>query len=233
MKICVFSDIHGNSLAFQNALKQILSEDADLNYHLGDLCGYFFGQLEAYEMLKTIPRLVALLGNHDRTFLDIVDGDQSLLTKYTKRYGRSMELLLGRDFRELRGWLEKLPQFNVNTQIKCYACHGSPWNNIEGYVYPDTNLIKFEELEHDFFILGHTHYPMVRRINHKLVINPGSIGQPRHGGPPTYAVIDIHQKKVSFKEISYDRKELADQIEELDRDNEYLKKIIWRNEKNA
>lgn len=48
MKICVFSDIHGNGPAFRVAYEMIMSEKADINIFLGDLCGYYFDQKEIF-----------------------------------------------------------------------------------------------------------------------------------------------------------------------------------------
>ena len=46
MKICLFSDIHGNGPAFEAAYTKLMGEQADLNIFLGDLCGYYFDELE-------------------------------------------------------------------------------------------------------------------------------------------------------------------------------------------
>jgi predicted phosphodiesterase len=38
-------------------------------------------------------------------------------------------------------------------------------------------------------LVGHTHVPFVRRVNRKVIVNPGSIGQPRSGDArASYAV---------------------------------------------
>jgi protein phosphatase len=41
----------------------------------------------------------------------------------------------------------------------------------------------------DVLLVGHTHVPFLRRIGDKILLNPGSIGQPRAGGSlASYAV---------------------------------------------
>jgi len=41
----------------------------------------------------------------------------------------------------------------------------------------------------DVIFYGHTHIPSLRRIDNQWIVNPGSLGQPRHGMPSaTYAV---------------------------------------------
>jgi hypothetical protein len=50
--------------------------------------------------------------------------------------------------------------------------------------------------------LGHTHQPYVLEVGDKLVINSGSVGQPRDGDPrASYAVIEDY--KVELKRIEY------------------------------
>jgi putative phosphoesterase len=40
-------------------------------------------------------------------------------------------------------------------------------------------------------LFGHTHTPHIERCSGSLLINPGSIGYPRHEGPGTYALLEI------------------------------------------
>ena len=228
MKICVFSDIHGNGPAFRVAYDMIISEKADINIFLGDLCGYYFDQKEIFLMLQTIPNLIALKGNHDEFFLRIINKDEELRQAYIKRYGNSMEKLLGEDVEELNQWLSGLPESYIDTDSGFAFYHGSPWDYLDGYVYPDSPLDKFLDYRSSLFVLGHTHYPMVRTIDDKLIVNPGSLGQPRNGGWPTYAIIDYPSKKVIFREISYDKTDLIRQIDKLDGNNKYLQRILYR-----
>lgn len=228
MKFCIFSDIHGNSPAFNTAYKMIIAEDADVNIFLGDLCGYYYDQLEIFDKLITIPKLVAIQGNHDSMFLSMINGNNELRQTYRKRYGNSMEYLLNNYTAGFVKWLSELPKsyFLSDIGLSCY--HGSPWNVMEGYVYPDSRLEQFHEYSSSCFFLGHTHYSMVRNIGNKLILNPGSLGQPRNGIWPTYAVIDRSSMKVAIKEVVYDKTELVKRIDEIRDDNQYLRKILDR-----
>ena len=227
MRICVFSDIHGNGPAFDAAYKMIISEKADLNIFLGDLCGYYYDQLEIFEKLTNIQSLYAIRGNHDAIFLDIVEGNKNMREKYCRKYGRSMENLLNKEIKELSKWLSSLSSFiEPAFDIACF--HGSPMNFLEDYIYPDSSLDIFLDHTSNVFLLGHTHYPMIRRIDNKIVINPGSLGQPRQGGWPTYAVIDYPHKTVTFRYVFYDKKKLLEQIDIMADENSYLKTVIER-----
>ncbi|KKR30043.1 MAG: MJ0936 family phosphodiesterase [Candidatus Gottesmanbacteria bacterium GW2011_GWC2_39_8] len=228
MKICIFSDIHGNGPAFNAAYGMITSEKADINIFLGDLCGYYYDQLEILDRLTAIPKLSAVKGNHDHIFLSIINGNSELGVTYMKKYGYSMENLLNNDTAGLVHWLSGLPESCAvaDTAVSCY--HGSPWDLMEGYVYPDSRIDRFLDYPELYFLLGHTHYPMVRHIGDKFIINPGSLGQPRNGGWPTYAVVDCMAETVTFREVLYDKKELIARIDRIGDMNPYLKKVLVR-----
>lgn len=228
MKICVFSDIHGNGPAFRVAYDMIISEKADLNIFLGDLCGYYFDQQQIFEMVLSLPSLIALQGNHDQILLRVVQGDECLRKDYHRKYGGSLEYFLKNDNMDMRLWLSALPESYSFPTFGLMCHHGSPWDPMEGYVYPDSPLEKFLDYTASLFIIGHTHYPMVRMINDKLIVNPGSLGQPRHGGWPSYAIITYPAKQIEFREVHYDKAELIKRLEEVGDNNPYLKNIMFR-----
>ncbi|MFB3883662.1 MAG: metallophosphoesterase [Thermodesulfobacteriota bacterium] len=227
MRICIFSDIHGNGPAFRIAHRLIISEKADVNLFLGDLCGYYFDQRETFAMLQTIPNLISLKGNHDSIFLRIVNKDRELRQAYLKKYGNSMENLLGEEGGEIIRWLSDLPESYSCDRLGLAGYHGSPWSNLEGYVYADSPFERFCDYPAATFVLGHTHYPMSKTIEDKLIVNPGSLGQPRNGGWPSYALIDFPSRRVEFKEVRYNKGELLRRIDEFDSDNQYLKRILF------
>jgi len=55
----------------------------------------------------------------------------------------------------------------------------------------------------DFLFVGHTHLPGKRRIRQTLVVNPGSVGQPKDGD--ARAAYTIWQdREVSLRRAEYD-----------------------------
>jgi len=228
MKICVFSDIHGNGPAFFAALGDILSEKADVHVFLGDLCGYYYDQLSIYSRLRDIPDLVSLKGNHDELFLRIYGGDEDVRQDYRHRYGNSMERLLQADCREMADWLAGLPVSLAWDDLGTLFCHGSPGEPLAGYIYPDTPLEALAEEAASTIVLGNTHYPMHRKIAGKAIVNPGSLGQPRHGGWSSYAVLDLAVGEVAFREVRYDLSPLYAQIDDFRENNSYLKRVLSR-----
>ena len=50
--------------------------------------------------------------------------------------------------------------------------------------------------------VGHTHHPYVLEVGDKLIVNPGSVGQPRDGDPrASYAIVE--NQRVELKRIEY------------------------------
>jgi len=228
MKICLFSDIHGNGAAFEEAYPCLINENADLNIFLGDLCGYYFDEIEIYHTLKDMPNLVSLKGNHDDMLLSAVSGDKNVQAQYLLKYGTSMENFLNKDNGMLVDWLLKIPESYCFEDFDLMCCHGSPTNKMNGYVYPDTDLNGVNGLEQNNVFLGHTHYPMMRFIGDKMIVNPGSLGQPRQGGWPTYAVVTLPDRKVEFKEVHYDINRLNKILNKGGEKNSYLKDVLLR-----
>lgn len=228
MKVCAFSDIHGNGAAFRQAYKLLKQEGADLNLFLGDLCGYYFDQLEIFEALQSLPNLVCLKGNHDEIFCRISKGDSAAREAYLSKFGKSMEFLLNTDCHELVSWLDGLPESFSFPELGISAFHGCPWSKLEGYVYPDSNLDRFLEYADSGFLLGHTHYRMKMGIGGKSIFNPGSLGQPRDGGWPSYAVLYMPGENIEFKVIPYDRTGFIEQVKKKDQSKDYLVDVLLR-----
>ncbi len=54
----------------------------------------------------------------------------------------------------------------------------------------------------DIVIFGHTHVPLIEKIDNITFINPGSISKPRLlQGQKTYAILDIHEGQIRQLEI--------------------------------
>jgi putative phosphoesterase len=228
MKICVFADIHGNWEAFKYAFKKIEIESADVNIFLGDLCGYYYDQIKIFSKLLKIQNLISVKGNHDKIFLRILNGDDKLRKEYLIKYGHSMENLLNLDHRDLKKWMSSIPDRFIDDKQRFHCYHGSPLNYSNGYLYPEADLGIFDVLPECFYFLGHTHYKMFKKVGKTLIVNPGSIGQPRDHSSPTYATINLLNRQIEFKEIWFDKKKLFDQIDKFNDSDKYLRKVLDR-----
>jgi len=91
--------------------------------------------------------------------------------------------------------------------------HGSPRNDDE-YIFPwaaDESIVRAAGAP--FVILGHTHLPMVNRFRSGLLVNPGSVGQPRDGNPrAAWGVLDLTRHSFEVRRVSYDVDAVASEI---------------------
>ncbi|NIM10368.1 MAG: hypothetical protein GTO45_00125 [Candidatus Aminicenantes bacterium] len=227
MKIGIFSDIHGNLYAFENVYNELKKEGCDLHLFLGDICGYYFQQNEVIDILRDIPHLEALAGNHDIMFLKSLE-DKNLMKEYTERYGLSFELLKGTITPENLDFLQRLPKEFHLGRYGIAGFHGSPWSFLEEYVYPDSPTQRFDTLDYDIVFLGHTHWTMDIIRERIRIVNPGSVGQPRDGGWPSYAVYDARSEKLEVKRVNYNVNALIEDIKRRKETNAYLIDVLHR-----
>ncbi len=230
MKIGIFGDVHGNIYAFEKAWRSLIAETCDLYCFVGDICGYYYYQNEIIDILKNEKNLYCVAGNHDDIFLKMLD-DPKLEKEYSEAYGNSSRLLKKYITEENISFLRALPKVNVLDDFNIGMFHGSPWNYLEEYVYPQDCLDRFSRLPYRFVILGHTHYPMDRKIGRLRIINPGSIGQPRDYNSASYAIIDIDSDLVEFKRVQYDNMLMVRDVMKRREKNSYLYKILQRKER--
>lgn len=231
MKLLFFSDIHGNNHAFDVFIKTISIEDERYKLiFLGDFLGYYYGanQIISYCREKNIT---CILGNHDKYFLDIMDGKLSL-EQCVKKYGHSYEIALNTISKENVSFLRGLDKNRTLTiaNKKVYICHGSPLDNLEGRIYPDTDLSIFEAAVEGFnyVITGHTHHKMNKSYGSATFLNPGSLGQQRDGKGCSYMILDLKKDVYSFHIVDYAITELEKEIDRYDAGRSGLKKVLWR-----
>ncbi|MGL1934875.1 MAG: metallophosphatase family protein [Fibrobacterales bacterium] len=232
MKIALYSDIHGNMQSFVNALSDMKNYTIDQHVFLGDICGYYYQQIEIFNILKTIDGLIAVRGNHDQIFIDIVNGNIPLRKEYRLKYGNSMEHLLTQPYEELYNWLISLPikYIEPNTFI---ACHGELKNCLDGYVYPDTPYAsQLEHILEPYVFLGHTHYQLSKSHGNTTIVNPGSLGQPRDGNLFSWALIDTNTNEITFKTVKGNITELCHEVEQMNEQNNYLTSVLARQSNN-
>ena len=224
MKLLVFSDIHGNIYALDNFLKQIESFNYDRIIFLGDIFGYYYNQSEVIARLKEIPNLIWLKGNHDIYAIDIYCGRKKA-KEYTENFGSSYDNLKARVRNEDIMRIDAMSCYKVLNDGERHIglFHGTPCNPMEGRLYPKDMVTNPEfYTDYDIVILWHTHWRMCRFVYQTLVVNPGSLGQPRDGKGFSFAIIDTILKSVEFMEIVIDKSCL---FKDIERNDPYLGKL--------
>jgi putative phosphoesterase len=209
MRILLLADIHANWPALR-----AINEPCDVCLFLGDLVDY---GLEPAPCIDWVRRNAhhGVRGNHDHGLAqDIkVAGRQGFryLTSVTRPLNRER---LGP---EDRRFLARLPvsSFLTLNDTRFLLVHATPRDPLDEYALPDADLWKrrLERVDANVVCVGHTHYPYVLEVGDKLVINPGSVGQPRDGDPrAAYAVIDGN--RVELKRVEYPVEDAVRTIQE-------------------
>ena len=229
MKVAIFSDIYGNKYALEEALIKMNEIEIDIHIFCGDAVGYYYYHNEVIEILRNMNNIFCVLGNHDQMFIDIIDKKKDTKS-YFEKYGSSIEQFLKSATKENIEFLRSLPEVRdiLIDDLKIKIIHGSPWNPIKGYVYPNSDFNRYSDFDFDYIFQGHTHYPMKIKQGKCEIINPGSIGQPRDGGFPSFVVFDTSTKLFEFKSFKYDINQLSEDIQRVGGEPSYLSNILWR-----
>jgi len=196
-KIGVISDIHGNINALENCYKELKNEYVNEIYFLGDAIGYLPEGYECFQFLQK-NKIKCIKGNHEEMFLGNLSIKPSSREIY-KLY-KLQEKFSPLDKEILETWGNKI-SFNYQN-LKYALVHGSPNDLTNGYIYPDTNLSKFENSEYDFIFCGHTHRPFIKSHKGKLFINVGSVGLPRDvGNLSSFVIADLTSNKIEIRRL--------------------------------
>lgn len=231
MKIAVFSDIHGNKYSFKKAISKMDQIGIDKYICCGDIVGYYYYHNEVINMLRGKTDIYCVLGNHDQMFIDIIDGRKDCST-YIKKYGSSIQKFINTITKENLEFLRSLlmEEDILIDGLSIKIVHGSPWNPLNEYIYPDSDFERYFKIdsEYDYVFQGHTHYPMRIKVKKCEIVNPGSIGQPRNGGYPTFAVLDTKTKLFEFVSEKYDIHKLVQDIQRVGGEPSYISNVLRR-----
>jgi predicted phosphodiesterase len=185
MKVVIVSDIHGNYDAWR-----ALPEDYDELWVLGDLVNYGPQPAEVVDEVSERASLV-VQGNHDNA---VGHEDDSLWTSRYRVMAEATRRFTSSVLSDAqKRYLRDLPLHTgaVRCGKRFHLTHAMPSNPLYGRCAPDGGqwIGEIEAVSADVLLVGHTHVPFIRTIGDKVLLNPGSIGQPRGGGSlGSYAV---------------------------------------------
>jgi len=199
MRILLIGDIHGN----WPALQAVAAERFDVCLCVGDLVDYGLEPEPCVRWVRENARYV-VRGNHDH------GAAQNVLVqgKLGFKYLTSVTRVLTRQRLGAEGlrYLARLPVSRTVTlnESRFLLVHASPRDPLDEYAPADPEYWarRLTHVEADIICCGHTHQPYVLEVKGKLIINPGSVGQPRDGDPrASYAIID--DDNIELKRIEY------------------------------
>lgn len=233
-RTAILSDIHGNLSALEAVLEDVRNQNVDRIVCLGDVIGYGPAPCECLDLVMDFEFCV--LGNHDSSALFDPEGF-NIAAEQAIFWTRS-QIECGSDgpeaSRRRMKYLCSLPR--MVDEGSAMFVHGSPRSPTNEYVFPEDtqNIKKMEKLfslvTHLCF-QGHTHVPgiftsdlrFVRPIDtgsgygirdkqQRMLINVGSVGQPRDGDPRSCYVL-YEEEKLEFRRVSYDIERTVKAIE--------------------
>lgn len=208
MKVGLISDIHANLPALEAVIDDMPPVDEVVC--AGDVVGYNPWPAACLDRVRELAT-VTVRGNHDAT----------VETPERYRANRMAEAGLEHAYAELSesqlAWLRSLPRSATFGNDGFLLTHSHPSPDRQGaYVYPESFSTLDRYLEGvDGVVLGHTHVQAAEDTPEgRLVVNPGSVGQPRDGDPDAaYAVLDTDDTTVDLRRVEYDRDRVRSAVE--------------------
>jgi putative phosphoesterase len=231
MKIALLGDIHGNDSALEAVLKAARSAGIYRLLITGDLIGYYFSPARVLELLEGWECDI-VRGNHEDMLIEAMRRPSSL-EKINAVYGSGIRLALEQLTSTQLNKVCNLPHpLRLNIDGKnILLCHGAP-KDVNRYIYPNATHEVIEEIssgKSDLIVMGHTHYPMLIKHKDKILVNPGSVGQPRNRLPGAqWAILDTEDCSVQFKTEKYDYCALMKECEKLHPELPYLADVLGR-----
>jgi len=221
MRVGVIADVHGNLVALEAVLADMPAVDRVVC--AGDVVGYNPWHAECVATMRgdhsvlseaaaaTLPDgpVPTVMGNHDRAVaLDAAYGFNEMATAGV---GHARETLSTDQIE----WLEALPDQRVVCDGRLKIVHGHPADP-DRYTYPE----EYSEGmlgDEGVLVMGHTHVQGHAAFDTGLVMNPGSVGQPRDGDPrAAYAVLDFDDYTIEGHRVDYDVERVVEAVKDAD-----------------
>ena len=238
MRIAVLSDIHSN-LAALDAVRADLPA-IDEVWVLGDIVGYGPQPNEVVAALQEMGAR-SVFGNHDGAAIGTVDThdfnpDAAAAIRWTASVLDD----------NARSYLATLPE--VRTEGDLTGVHGSPRDPIWEYITSTSiAMANLEAFDTRLCLFGHTHLPIVFASQDgqgtalaaipdepisigagRLLLNPGSVGQPRDGNPASsYLLLDTDALTATFRRVAYDMGVTQRLMRDLDLPMRLVERLSW------
>jgi putative phosphoesterase len=198
MRLGVVSDIHSNLVALEAVLADL--PDVDRLVCAGDVVGYNPWPAECVDEVRNrdVP---TVMGNHDR----MVATGRNFRGNGMAQAGVEHATEALNDVQ--MAWVETLPRERTLADGRVKLVHDHPEVQ-DKYTYPEEfgpHLLGRNGSDEDVLILGHTHVQHHETYDDGVVLNPGSVGQPRDRDPrAAYAVVDLDDLTVTEHRVEYD-----------------------------
>jgi diadenosine tetraphosphatase ApaH/serine/threonine PP2A family protein phosphatase len=182
---------------------------------LGDLVNYGPNPAEVIDFVREHAAVV-IRGNHDHSVAFGVDPHCSARFRaMAEETGRFTKSVLNEEHRH---YLRNLPLTATLTadDRKVLMCHASPADSLYEYRREESSLWETDPTPPDINVelVGHTHVPFQRFLEARRIVNPGSVGQPKHGKPEArYAI--WQDGEITLVAVPYDFEQTVKKLRSL------------------
>jgi diadenosine tetraphosphatase ApaH/serine/threonine PP2A family protein phosphatase len=195
---------------------------------LGDLVGYGPDPNAVVEKVRDMPQLTCMLGNHDvavigRMPFETFNSDARRSLSWTEKALNADNVK----------FLRSLPQ-NSKVRGQVTLAHGSPRDPLWEYVLNTLSArLNFDYFDTPWCFIGHSHIQCMFRLDEatdrvfletvkadhtlnlhpRMILNPGSVGQPRDRDPrAAYAIYDSGAGTWTPRRVAYNVAEVQVRI---------------------
>jgi predicted phosphodiesterase len=230
MRLAVISDIHGNLEALQEVLADVDRCRADAVVCLGDSVGYGPAPEEVVSLIRG-REIPCVVGNHKLGLLDC-----AFLDWFNPPTRRSLVLTRRLISGETLEYMRRLPPALSLEGALCV--HGCPPDSATRYLFEVSERRLGDLLStmgEEICFVGHTHQLEIvawdgRRVTRKrpaeglhalwparrVIVNVGSVGQPRDGSNRAkYVIWDRQERSLDVRFVPYDIAVTAGKILEM------------------
>jgi len=208
--------VHSNLAALEAVLAAIDAAPPDEIWCLGDVVGYGPRPNECCEIVESRAN-VCLGGNHDLAVRGTIDldefrGDAADAARWTR------DVLTD----GARAFLDRLEPQDERDGVALY--HGSARDPVWEYVLSEEAAAATLAVSpRPLVLVGHSHVALeiawgddlltgglapagtTVEARGRVLLNPGSVGQPRDGDPrAAYLLLDLERKRATFRRTDYD-----------------------------
>jgi predicted phosphodiesterase len=244
MRYLILSDIHSNQEAFEACMQRAKQAGYDSVLCCGDIVGYGPSPVEAIEGIQAL-NAITIRGNHDRVAAGLDEATQ--FNPHARRAVNWTRSVLSDANRQ---YLANLPVGPLNVTTEAQLVHGALTHE-DDYIFTEADADEnFLLATKPLTFFGHSHFPVVFSTDamgnsilamtyefdefvavkcesgKKLLVNPGSVGQPRDGDPrASFAIWDADHGRIEFYRVEYDIKLTQEKMRAADLPNYLIDRL--------
>ena len=221
MKIGILGDIHGNLDALTAVVEALQRENVDAWVQVGDIVGYGPEPSACIDLVRELG-CATCLGNHDAAVLGRLDTSYfnavaraavhwtaPQLRPVDREFLNGLPLVVQRDvFTVVHGTLHMPEKFgyvlSVVEALESFEHQETPLCFV-GHSHVPAMYLRRDESPRDITVLPHSEAEASYRGFDRLLMNVGSVGQPRDEDPrAAYGLVDTDLQIASIRRVHYD-----------------------------